>query len=46
MGVTDKVDIEVTFPTSKEKKLFRNIAANRYVVLRLDGSVTDVAFGS
>jgi hypothetical protein len=46
LGVTDKVDIEVTFPTAKEKKLFRNIAANRYVVLRLDGSVTDIAFGS
>jgi hypothetical protein len=39
------VDVEVIFPSGRKKVRFAGIDANRYVVLRPDGSVTDVKFG-
>jgi hypothetical protein len=42
----EKVDVEVLFPTSKETTLFKELAANRYVVLVPAGTVADVKFGN
>ena len=40
-----RVDVEVRFPASGNIVRFPGVQANRYVVLRPDGSVTDVRFG-
>ena len=45
LGKNETVDIEVTFPTTKVTKTFPGLAADRYVVLRPDGTVADVRFG-
>ncbi len=44
LGRNEKVDVEVIFPTTKETELYSGLAADRYVVLRPDGSVVDVTF--
>ncbi|MEK6236136.1 MAG: CRTAC1 family protein [Planctomycetales bacterium] len=40
-----RVDVEVRFPADKKIVRFADLQADRYVVLRPDGSVTDVSFG-
>ena len=45
LGKVENVDVEVIFPTTKQKLRFSDLESNRYVVLRPDGSVTDVVFG-
>ncbi len=44
LGAASLIDVQVTWPSSKATQTFTNIAANRYVVLREDGSVTDVVY--
>ena len=41
-----RVDVEVRFPATKEIVRFPGVQADRYVVLRPDGSARDVRFGS
>ena len=41
----EQVDIEVRFPTKKEIVRVPAVRANRYVVLRPSGGVTDVVLG-
>jgi hypothetical protein len=45
LGKNEEVDVEVLFPVDRKIKRFAGIEANRYVVLRPDGSVKDVEFG-
>jgi hypothetical protein len=45
LGEHEQVDVEVLFPATKKITRFAGIRANRYVVLRPDGSVKDVVFG-
>ena len=42
LGKHERVDVEVVFPSGRKRVRFKDIAANRYVVLRPDGSVKDV----
>ena len=41
----ERVDIEVRFPTASEVVRYRDVPTDRYVVLRPDGSKSDVQFG-
>ncbi len=45
LAKTDKVDVEVSYPNGAKTVSYKGIAANRYIVLRPDGSVKDVVFG-
>lgn len=46
LGRHEAVDVEVRFPATKKITRFAGIEANRYIVLRIDGSVQDVVFGN
>jgi len=45
LGQHKQVDVEALFPSTKKTTRFAGIKANRYVLLRPDGSVEDVMFG-
>jgi len=41
----ERVDVEVRFPTARDIVRFPDVQANRYVVLRPEGTIADVKFG-
>ncbi len=45
LGRHEEVGVEVLFPVTKKITRIAGVEANRYVVLRPDGSVEDVVFG-
>ena len=45
LGTCEKIDIDVLFPSDRKKVSFKDVEANRYIVLRPDGSVKDIQFG-
>ena len=45
LAAHDRVDIEVRFPSANKVVRYRNVQADRYVVLQPDGSARDVQFG-